>query len=71
MDKPRKEEEKRCKAADLYVKKLEKEAAEDEDVYGKWCVGARRTTNIEELTANSVRLNTEIESLEKRGWQRI
>jgi len=66
------------------LKQLEKEAAEDEDIYDKvacWCETNDKektksiaeaearidalTTKIEELTANSARLNTEIKNLEK------
>jgi len=66
------------------LKQLEKEAAEDEEIYDKmacWCETndkektkaiaeaeariERLTTQIEELTATSARLNTEIKNLEK------
>merc|ERR1719453_358767 len=66
------------------LKQLEKEAAEDEEIYDKmacWCETNDKektksiadaearisdlTTKIEELTASSARLNTEIKNLEK------
>merc|ERR1719146_160635 len=66
------------------IAQLEKEAAEDEEIYDKmacWCETNDKektksiadaearisdlTTKIEELTANSARLNTEIKNLEK------
>merc|ERR1719181_2204981 len=66
------------------LKQLEKEGAEDEEIYEKmacWCETNDRektkaiaeaearigdlTTKIEELTAGSARLNTEIKNLEK------
>merc|ERR1719261_1116193 len=66
------------------IKQLEKETAEDEDVYDKiacWCETNDKaktkaiaeaearisdlTAKIEELTANSARLGTEIKNLEK------
>merc|ERR1719437_266777 len=66
------------------LKQLEKEAAEDEDIYDKvacWCETNDKektksiaeaearidalTTKIEELTANSARLGTEIKNLER------
>merc|ERR1719512_478209 len=66
------------------LKQLEKEAAEDEDIYDRlacWCETNDKektksiadaedkisalTTSIEELTASSARLNTEIKNLEK------
>merc|ERR1719146_382475 len=66
------------------LKQLEKEAAEDEEIYDKmacWCETNDKaktkaiaeaearisdlTTKIEELTANSARLGTEIKNLEK------
>merc|ERR1719329_1847380 len=66
------------------IKQLEKEAAEDEEIYDKiacWCETNDKaktkaiaeaearisdlTTKIEELTANSARLGTEIKNLEK------
>ncbi len=66
------------------LKQLEKEAADDEEIYDKmacWCVTndkektksiadaeaqiARLTNQVEELTAGSARLGTEIKNLEK------